>query len=142
MVSLCACSGEAGGPGPTNALPLHRDSEDLWMQKQDEAKERLMGYFFKSCFKIEVELIYKVVLVSGTQKSDSDSHTQKYMSGLPWWLSGKESTCNAGVPGSVLESERFPGERNGNHSSILAWEIPWTEESGGLQSMGSQKSWT
>ena len=28
------------------------------------------------------------------------------------------------------------------HSSVLAWEIPWTEEPGGLQSMGSQKSWT
>ena len=27
------------------------------------------------------------------------------------------------------------------HSSILAWKIPWTEESGRLQSMGSQ-SWT
>ena len=27
-------------------------------------------------------------------------------------------------------------------SSILAWEIPWTEESGGLQSMESQKSQT
>ena len=26
------------------------------------------------------------------------------------------------------------------HSSILAWEIPWTEEPGSLQSMGSQKS--
>ena len=26
--------------------------------------------------------------------------------------------------------------------SILAWEIPWTEELGGPQSMGSQKSWT
>ena len=25
------------------------------------------------------------------------------------------------------------------HSSILAWEIPWTEESGGLQSMGLQR---
>ena len=25
------------------------------------------------------------------------------------------------------------------HSGILAWEIPWTEEPGGLQSMGSQK---
>ena len=25
------------------------------------------------------------------------------------------------------------------HSSILAWEIPWTEESGGLQSMGSRR---
>ena len=28
------------------------------------------------------------------------------------------------------------------HSSILAWRISWTEEPGGLQSMGSQKSWT
>ena len=28
------------------------------------------------------------------------------------------------------------------HSSILAWEIPWTEEPGGLQSMQSHKSWT
>ena len=27
------------------------------------------------------------------------------------------------------------------HSSILAWRIPWTEEPGGLQSMG-RKSWT
>ena len=27
------------------------------------------------------------------------------------------------------------------HSSILAWRIPWTEEHGGLQSMGSQKTW-
>ena len=26
------------------------------------------------------------------------------------------------------------------HSSILAWEIPWTEEPGGLQSMGLQES--
>ena len=25
------------------------------------------------------------------------------------------------------------------HASILAWEIPWTEEPGGLQSMGSQR---
>ena len=25
------------------------------------------------------------------------------------------------------------------HSSTLAWKIPWTEEPGGLQSMGSQK---
>ena len=28
------------------------------------------------------------------------------------------------------------------HSSILAWRIPWTEEPGGLQSIGSQKGWT
>ena len=30
----------------------------------------------------------------------------------------------------------------GTHSSILAWEIPWIEEPGGLQSMGSEKSGT
>ena len=30
-------------------------------------------------------------------------------------------------------------ERMATHSSILAWEIPWTEEPGGLQSMGSQR---
>ena len=32
-----------------------------------------------------------------------------------------------------LEKEMAP------HSGILAWEIPWTEEPGGLQSMGSQR---
>ena len=33
-------------------------------------------------------------------------------------------------------------EEMATHSSILAWEIPWTEEPGGLQSTGSQKSQT
>ena len=28
----------------------------------------------------------------------------------------------------------------GTHSSILAWKIPWTEEPGGLQSMGHKES--
>ena len=33
-------------------------------------------------------------------------------------------------------------EKMATHSSILAWKIPWTEEPGGLQSMGLQKSQT
>ena len=33
----------------------------------------------------------------------------------------------------LLEKERAP------HSSVLAWKTPWTEEPGGLQSMGSQE---
>ena len=33
-------------------------------------------------------------------------------------------------------------KRMTTHSGILAWRIPWTEELGGLQSMGSQKSGT
>ena len=34
----------------------------------------------------------------------------------------------------------YPLEKEmATHSSILAWEIPWTEDPGGLQSMGSQE---
>ena len=37
-------------------------------------------------------------------------------------------------------SQEDPLEKEmATHSSILAWEIPWTEEPGGLQSMGSQR---
>ena len=39
------------------------------------------------------------------------------------------------IPGSG----RSPGKGNGYPSSILAWRIPWTEEPGGVQSMGSQR---
>ena len=40
-------------------------------------------------------------------------------------------------------SQEDPLEKEmATHSSILGWEIPWTEEPGGLQFMGSQKSWT
>ena len=45
----------------------------------------------------------------------------------------KESACNAEDPGSVPGSRRSPGERNGNHSSILAWRTPWIEEPSRLQ---------
>ena len=49
----------------------------------------------------------------------------------------KESACSVedlvSIPGweDPLEKEMA------THSSILAWEIPWTEGPGGLQSMGS-----
>ena len=63
--------------------------------------------------------------------------------GLPWWLSSKESSCNAGdLQEMQVRSlgQEDPLEKGiATHSSILAWEIPWTEEPGGLQSMGSQR---
>ena len=49
---------------------------------------------------------------------------------------GKEFVCNEKDLGSIPELGRYPGEGNGNHSSILAWRIPWTEETEWLQSMG------
>ena len=33
--------------------------------------------------------------------------------GLPWWLNGKESTCNEGDVSLILGSGRSPGEENG-----------------------------
>ena len=65
---------------------------------------------------------------------------QKYhIDGVPWWLSYKESTCNAGDPGSIPGLEDPLEEEMATHCSILAWEIPWTEETGGLESMKSQR---
>ena len=55
----------------------------------------------------------------------------------------KESACNAGTTGdvgSIPGLERSPGGGSGTHSSVLAWRISWTEEPGGLQSMGRKKS--
>ena len=57
--------------------------------------------------------------------------------GLPRWLVCKEPACNAGNAGdtaSIPGSGRSPG--GGNHSSILAWRISWTEETGSLPSIG------
>ena len=48
----------------------------------------------------------------------------------------KTLPAKAGDMGLILGLGRFPGEGNGYLSSILAWEIPWTEEPGRLQSMG------
>ena len=60
-----------------------------------------------------------------------------HFTGLPWWLSGKESVCQAGDPCLIL-GWKDPLEREmATHSSILAWRTPRTEEPGGLQSMGS-----
>ena len=48
---------------------------------------------------------------------------------------GKESACNEGD----VASENPLEEEMATYPSILAWRIPWTEQPGGLQSMGSEK---
>ena len=55
---------------------------------------------------------------------------------LPGSSNNKESACNAGDPGSILGWEEPMEKEMAIHSNILVWEIPWTEEPGGLQSMG------
>ena len=62
--------------------------------------------------------------------------------GLPRWFSGKESACQAGVTGDagLIPELEDPLEKvMATHTSILARISPWTEEPGGLLSMGSQR---
>ena len=64
-----------------------------------------------------------------------------YVNGLPWWLtqwSRIHLPCRrcGWIPGLGRTLE----EEMATHSSILAWEIPRTEEPGGLQFVGSQRA--
>ena len=57
----------------------------------------------------------------------------------PGGSDSKESACSAGGLGSVPGLEDPLKKEMATHSSILAWEVPQTEEPGGLQFMGSQR---
>ena len=59
--------------------------------------------------------------------------------GFPGSSAGKESACNAGDLG-LMPVWKGPLKKGiATHSTILAWRIPWTEEPGILQSMGSRR---
>ena len=60
--------------------------------------------------------------------------------GFPGGPVGKGSACNAVVAaGSIPGLGRSLEEGMAIHSNIIAWRILWTEEPGGLQSIGSQR---
>ena len=65
--------------------------------------------------------------------------TIDYLSGSSAIQGGRRLRVTTGDVGLIPVSERSPGEGNADHSSILAWKIPRTEEPGGLQSMGLQR---
>ena len=55
------------------------------------------------------------------------------------WLSSKNPPHDAGNMGSIPGLGRSLEKEMATRSSILDWEIPWSEKPGGLQSMGLQK---
>ena len=62
---------------------------------------------------------------------------------LPKWLSAKESACQCRREKTRVRSLGWEDpleEEMATHSSILAWKIPRTEEPGGLQFTGWQRS--
>ena len=55
--------------------------------------------------------------------------------GFPGGANGKESTCQCRKQETQIQSLSWEDpleEKMATHSRILAWEIPWTKESGGL----------
>ena len=67
--------------------------------------------------------------------------TPKLTLGFPGGSMGKNPPANsgdAGGSGSILRQLTLEQEM-ATHPSSLVWKIPWTEEAGGLQSMGSQR---
>ena len=59
--------------------------------------------------------------------------------GYPGGLAVKNLSTNAGDADSVPVQGRSLEKEMATHSSILAWEIPWTKDSGGLESTGFQR---
>ena len=66
----------------------------------------------------------------------------QYGMGFPGGSAVKNPPADAGDSGSIPGLGRSPGEGNDNQLPNSCWEIPWTEEPGGLQFMGPQKSQT
>ena len=68
--------------------------------------------------------------------SSRSSHSNRRKISLPWWLSGKDLSANAGDMGSVSGLGRSNAERNGNP---FAWKIQFAKEPCGLQTMVLQR---
>ena len=64
------------------------------------------------------------------------------LTGFPGCSDAKESAAVQKTQVQSLGWEDPLEKEMATHSSILAWEIPWTEQPGWLQSVGSQKNWT
>ena len=80
---------------------------------------------------------------TGSQRIRHDlSDLAQHAHSLIKWLSGKNLPTKQETQARSAGREDPLAKEMATHSSILAWEIPWTEERGGLQSMGSQKSQT
>ena len=61
---------------------------------------------------------------------------------MDWWVSGKESTAVQEMEVQALGWKDPLEKEMATHSSILVWEILWTEKPDGLQSIGVAKSRT
>ena len=114
---------------------------------------RFLGIFavfqaFASADQVREEKLFEQLNTFLKEESNSNVHelgTRPFMlpsslfQGFLGGSDGKESACNVADVGLMPGLGRSLKKEMATYSSILAWDIPWTEEPGGLQSMGSQR---
>ena len=100
-----------------------------------------MGFkLYLSAFMIQLYFFYYVVLSLLFLMYKLQSSNKEI--GLTRLFSDKESACPAGDMGPIPMLGRSPEKEMATHSSIVAWEIPWTEEPGRTTIHGAAKSQT
>ena len=100
-----------------------------------QKSQNLLIFYFKKLTNITF-LKFIIIVI---QYLNIYFRTNTYKVGFPGGSDGKESAFNAGDRGSIPGMGRSLGKGNGYPHQYFAWKIPWTEEPGGLQSMGSQR---
>ena len=91
---------------------------------------------FKSSYAIPFDVLFRILIYKNIVKILFCIPSCPNL-GFPSNSDGKASACSADralIPGLG----RYSGEGNGNPFQYSCWKISWTEEPGGLQSMGSQ----
>ena len=79
------------------------------------------------------------IMLSEVSQTEKDKYCISLICGIYKIEQTGESACTAGDPGLIPGWEDPVEKEMAIHSSILVWKILWTEEPGGLQSMGSQE---
>ena len=85
---------------------------------------------------------YQVEYHNSFLKFIAIKHPVIYQRRLPGGSTGRNPPAHAEDKSSIPGREGPLEKEMATLTSILAWEIPWTEEPGRLPSTGSQKSWT
>ena len=96
-------------------------------------------YFLCKLITVVLTIVPCVCLLRACIATVLFSSVLVFMGGFSGGSDSKASVYNAGDRCSIPGLGRSPGEGIATHSSILAWKIPWMEEPGKLQSMGSQR---
>ena len=108
-----------------------------WVTTRDGVLHRAAWHFNSSIYlkalPLRPQIICLIILLIEQENLELSLIPPSALYGIPPWHRGKESACRSSAS---LGWEDPLEEGMATYSSILAWRIQWTEETGGLQSIG------